>query len=194
MQNFDFHERKNSRPFEQKFDTYDPEFFTRESVHEKEEERHKKKASGILFLVIALCIICFTTGLALGIKYSGGNRKDIVDESTMKAVSGIGQKAAGIISGKQDDAPEKEKKPSYPKEEYPFVIKVGHDYDKQQCQKIAEFLSAKGHQVIVSKTNSSYRLFAGPYKTQPEAKSAMNKISGYEEFSLSSRTKILKRQ
>lgn len=193
MQNFDFYNGNNERNLPPQFDRHDPEFFSQMSkIHSKEEKKNKKRASRMMFFIAALCIISFTTGLAIGIKFAGGQSRQILDKKTFNAVTGIGEKVTNLVnSGKTD------KKPSgtlFPKNEYPFTIRVGNEFDYSESQLIAKYLSSKGHTVILLKNNHLYRIYTGPYKNHTDANASLNKFNGYKKYSLASNAKIIKRQ
>ena len=207
MQNIDFYEGKNLRNNPAQFERIDPEFYPRMAEYNsrandfapRENEKHRKKANRMMFVIIALCIISFTAGLVIGIKFAGGSDRKIVDDKTIQAVSGLSNKVTGLINKdsngtKTADESIKQKENVFPKEDYPFIIKVGSEYDKAESQKIAGFLSSKGHTVILSKTaKDSFKIYIGPFKNQLDAKSSLNKFSGYNEYSIASNSRIVKR-
>ncbi len=191
MQNMDFYNGKNFHEPEQSFGRQDPEYFARISKFQaKEENRMRKKASRIIFIIAALCIMSFTTGLAIGIKFAGGKERQIVDEKTFNAVKDLGTKVSGMFDRKNSEKFTTEK---FPRDKYPYVIKVGSSYDYSDSQKIANFLSVNGHTVIISKKNNRYSLFTGPYRDQERAENVLKKFSMYKQFSLASAAKIHKR-
>lgn len=99
MQNMDFYSRNSARSHPYHLDTTDPEYFARMSdMKHRENERIRKKATGLMSFVIALCIISFTAGLVIGIKFAGGPQKEIVDESTRKAMSSTIRKVSGLLN------------------------------------------------------------------------------------------------
>ena len=192
MQNIDFYDGRNIRDIPVQIDRHDPEYFSRMSkIKHKEEIKNKNKASRILFLIVALSIISFTIGLIIGIKFAGGSERKIIDEDTFKAVTGIGTKVTNLIN--DNKSVEKFKTTTFPKEDYPYVIKIGKSFDKQQSQEAANFLSTEGHTVIISKNNKKFNLFTGPYKIEQEAQDSLKKINDYTKYSLSANTKIIKR-
>ena len=93
MQNIDFYERKNIRVAPPQFlDTHDPEFLPRMAQNTpREMERVRKKASRIFFLITSLCIISFTAGIVIGIKFTGGSQRELMDKKTFNAVADIGR-------------------------------------------------------------------------------------------------------
>lgn len=193
MQNIDFYERKNIRIAPPQFtESYDSEFLPRMAQNTpREMERVRKKASRIFFLVTALCILSFTAGIMLGIKFSGGKERDIVDKKTFTAVADIGKSLPLFAKEKAAEPVSQEK--LFPKSDYPFVIRVLNEYNYETTQKMAGFLSRRGHTVILSKNNTNYRIFIGPYKTSAEADGALKKIAAYQKYSLAENTRIIKR-
>ena len=167
----------------------------------REQDKMAKGAVRIIFIIVALCIISFTTGLALGIKFAGGTNKEIVDQETYQAVTEtvneLGDKVSNLIDKPSifNDPKESVKKETglFSEEDYPYVIKVGQKYDHLMSQKIADFLSEKGHRVILSKKNDLYFIFAGPYPSEDQAKNSLEEINTYKEFLLASNSKIIKR-
>lgn len=193
MQNIDFYERKNIRIMPPQFtDTYDPEYLPRVAQHTpREMDRVRKKASRAFFLVSALCIICFTAGIVIGIKFSGGTQRDIVDKKTFNAVASIG-KSIPFLSGEKQAA--SDARPNmFPKASYPYVIKMTRDNEYAEAQKIASYLSQRGHTVILAKNGSKIRIFIGPYQSADAAREALQKISSYDKYSLAENTRIIKR-
>jgi hypothetical protein len=193
MQNIDFYERKNIRFAPPQFsDNYDPEYLPRMAQHTpREMERVKKKASRIFFLITSLCIMSFTAGILLGTKFTGGSQRAIIDKKTFNAVADMGNTLPLFSKEKPAEAAPKEK--LFPKESYPYVIMVSNEYSHPVSQKIAEFLSRRGHTVIISKNNSLYRIYIGPYKSGADAQKALKKISSYNKYSLAENTRIIKR-
>ncbi len=193
MQNIDFYERKNIRITPPQFsDAYDPEYLPRMAQNTpREMERVRKRASRIFFLITSLCIISFTAGIVIGIKFVGGVQRDLVDKKTYNAVADIG-KGLPLFS-KEKPAESIPQENLFPKRIYPYVIKLASEHDHQMTQKIAGFLSRRGHTVILSKNNSRYRIFVGPYKNSADADEALKKIAAYQKYSLAENTRIIKR-
>jgi hypothetical protein len=193
MQNIDFYERKNIRVMPPQFtDTYDPEYLPRVAQHTpREMERVRKKASRIFFLISALCIISFTAGIVIGIKFTGGTQREIVDKKTFNAVASIGKNFPFMSQEKQAEPDSREN--MFPKGTYPYVIKMNRDYDYAESQKIAGFLSHRGHTVILTKADGRFRIYIGPYKSSEAASEALKKISSYNKYSLAENTRIIKR-
>jgi hypothetical protein len=193
MQNIDFYERKNIRVMPPQFtDTYDPEYLPRVAQNTpREMERVRKKASRAFFLISALCIISFTAGIVIGIKFTGGTQREIVDKKTFNAVASIGKSIPFLNQEKQPAAGSRAD--MFPKTAYPFVIRINQEYDNAESQKIAGFLSHRGHTVILAKNNGKFRIYVGPYKTEEVAGESLKKISSYNKYSLAENTRIIKR-
>lgn len=175
------------------YEKIDTEFFSRTSkVHDMEMERTRKKAVRLLSFVTALIIISFTTGLVMGIKFAGDAERKIVDESTYNAVTNISTRLSDMVK----EAGSASAKPAdmvYPKSDFPYVILVGKDYNEIEFKPVAQYLSSKGHTVIVSKNEGNYRLFTGPYKTEGDARKALSEISLYKEDPFPANAQIIKR-
>jgi hypothetical protein len=192
MQNIDFYERKNIRVVHPQPYALDPEYYPRMAHNSHREiERIRKKATRAFFLISSLCILSFTIGIIIGIKFSGGAQREIVDTKTFNAMTEIGNKFSNLINEKTVKSPEKEN--PFPKKSYPFVIKIRSQYDNASSQKIAAFLSRKGHTVILTKFNDKFRIYIGPYKNAGDAEAALKKISTYKKYSLAENTRIIKR-
>lgn len=193
MQNLDFYSGKIVRNFPPQFSREDPEYFAKlAKINSKEEHKTMRKASRILSLIIALCIISFTAGLVVGIKFASGSNKQIVDEQTREAVTDIGQRVTNFIKdghGTKSNIPENEKK-LFAKEDFPYIIKVGGQFNKTESQQMAGIISGKGHTVILSKDGINFNVFVGPYRNQEEALSSLNKIKTY---SLKNTAVVIKR-
>ncbi|MBN2039273.1 MAG: SPOR domain-containing protein [Spirochaetes bacterium] len=182
MQNYDFYSGKMTRELPPQFSREDPEYFARiANVSSKEESKKIKRASRILSLIIALCIVSFTTGLIVGIKFAAGSNKEIMDRQTKDAVNDIGHKVKELINERNDSSitSSVNDKKMFSKEEYPYVIKIGKEYTKVKSQEIANIISNNGHTVILSKNDSAYKVFVGPYRNQTDARNALKEISSY---------------
>jgi hypothetical protein len=192
MQNIDFYERKNLRAAQPYVDDFDPEYFSRLADNmPREADRKRKKASRTFFLITSLCIISFTAGIVIGIKFAGGSQREIVDKKTFNAVTDIGKKFSNIMTEKSAVSTPRENQ--FPKKNYPYVLKIRSDYDYATSRKIADYLSRKGHTVILTKYDSSYRIYIGPYTNTADAATALKKISGYQKYSLAENLHIIKR-
>ena len=192
MQNMDFYEGRHLRDIPSQFDRVDPEYFTRGSMlNGRDQDFHRKKATGMFTIITALVIISFTTGLVIGIKFAGGSERKIVDDRTMNAVSNISARMSEAI--KDTASQGKPASEVYPKAEYPFVIQLSKEYAEGEIKTVAQFLSAKGHTVIVSQNNGAFRIFTGPYKTEVDAKKSLSEISLYKQYAISTNAQIVKR-
>lgn len=202
MQNFDYYSGNAHTHDQPDFVVRDPEYFSRIARHHQTEGvRRKDKATRFLSLVLGLCIVSFTSGLIVGIKFGGGKDKEIVDPTTRKAMNDIGSRMSHMAKAKDENgsgeaatadsetdlsdstaqkAPESATK-SFPKEIYPYVIRIGNKFSAQNSQEIADYLSSKGHTVIISKHEDFYRIYVGPYKEKSSAESALNRINYYTD-------------
>ncbi len=195
MQNIDFYSGPGARDLPPQFESKDPEYFSRMSgVHTKDQEKAKKRASRVIFLISALCIVCFTTGLAIGIKFAGGSKTPIVDDATYNAMNNISKKVSDLVKPSRVEAATRTS--SFPAAEYPYAIKIGASYSENEARKIASYLSKKGHTVILSKaaTKGNLKIYTGPYKTINYARSGLKKLDSYNKFSLSANARIVKRK
>ncbi len=193
MQNIDLYSGKTLRDFPPQFSREDPEYFARlANIHTKEEHKNMKKASRLLSLIISLCIISFTAGLIIGIKFAAGSNKQIMDQQTKDAVTNIGQKFSNLIKDNPDASSNlySNEKKLFAKEDFPYVIRIVKQYNKAQSQEIAGVISSHGDTVILSKDNGNYKIFVGPYRNHEEAIEALNKIKSY---SIKSSAVIIKR-
>ena len=182
MQNLDFYSGKVVRDFPPQFSREDPEYFARLARNNsKEEHKSMRKASRILSLIIALCIVSFTTGLVVGIKFASGSNKQIVDQQTREAVTGLSQRVSNLIKenpGSTSSSAETEKK-LFSKDEFPYIIKIGNQFSRSESQQIAGIISGQGHTVILSKDDGAYKIFVGPYRNQDNALESLKKIRTY---------------
>ncbi len=176
MQNYDLYSRKAVRDFPREFNRTDPEYFTSfNSFTPHEEHKGIKKASWTLSLIFALCIISFTAGLIIGIKFSSGSDKKLVDPKTKETMTGIGSKVATLIGNNKASNQNK----LFDRAVFPYIIKVGDYFNKQQSQEIANELSGYGHRVIVSNDGGKYKLYTGPYQSLEIAKKSLDIINSY---------------
>ncbi len=182
MQNLDFYSGKIVRDIPPQFSRDDPEYFAKLArVNSKEEHRTMTKASRMLSLIIALCIISFTAGLVIGIKFTSGFNKQIVDQQTKEAVTDIGQRVSGFIKenpGVRSNFDESEKK-LFAREDFPYIIRIGKQFSRSESQQIAGIISGYGHTVILSKDGGAYKVFVGPYRNQEEAIEGLKKLKTY---------------
>jgi len=192
MQNIDFYEGSSLRRVPAQLNVPDPEYFSKMSAHYNvQEEKNRKRASRMIFLIVALCIISFTTGLVLGIKFAAGSEREIIDDSTLNAVTGIKDRLNDLF--KDSSYKISLKKERFPKNEYPFVIKIGMQFNFEESKKIATTLSGKGHTVILTKSNDGYKVYTGPYRSKTEAEESMQKIVEMQSYLLTKNFIILKR-
>lgn len=197
MQNIDFYNGKRMKNIPPQFNVQDPEYFTRAAnIHHREQEKTRRKASRMLSLIIALCIISFTAGLIIGIKFASGSKKEIVDERTRQAVSSFGNNVKNLIrENPLKDTVNKltTRSKLFPKKDFPYVIRVGKEFDKANSQKIASFLSNRGHTVIISKNKKNFNIYTGPYRTSDEAQSSIKSIRNYPKPDWFPEVRIVKR-
>jgi len=200
MQDLDLYTGKQNALYNApRFESPDPEYFSRMNDHvHREDLRVRKRASRIIAFVAGLCIVSFTAGLVIGIKFAGGADKSLVDPRTKKAVAELGQKVSGVSdqtsaqTGTDLAAQSNNASSTYPKTEYPFVIRLGSEFAKEKADEIASFLSSKGHIVVLSKNGSSFKVYAGPFRTMESAEISLQKIRGYNDNRWQN-TMILKR-
>ena len=194
MQNIDYYSGKNIRDISPQINTQDPEYFTRlASMQFKEDEKNKRRANRMISFIIALCIVSFTLGLVVGIKFASGSKKEIIDEGTRNAVSNIGNKVSKFINKDSMEKGSSLNKRLFPLEEFPYVIRVGKQFSKARSQEVANYLSNKGHTVIISKNNKIYRIYIGPYRNHSEAEISLKNISSYSSNRFFSNLGIFKR-
>lgn len=192
MQNMDFYDGRNLRNVPPQFDKADPEYFSRATRSiEKEYDRNHKKAVRLLTIITALIILAFTTGLVVGIKFAGGADRKIVDDKTYNTMNNISSKMSDFV--KDLAGSNKQANKLYPKEEYPFVIQLGKEYNETDTKTVAQFLSSKGHTVIVSQNKENFKIYTGPYKTETEARRTLSEISLYKQSAFSGNAQIIKR-
>lgn len=192
MQNFDFYSGKIARDFQPQFSREDPEYFGRLSDFPiKEDHKGIKKASSLLSLILTLCILSFTAGLIIGIKFVSGSNKELLDKQTKEAVTDIGHRVANLTKEIPDNKSDKtNEKKLYAKEEFPYIIKIGNQFNKSQSQEIAGIISNHGQTVILLKNEGNYKIYVGPYKNQEDAFESLKKI---KTFSIKGNAEIIKR-
>ncbi len=192
MQNMDFYDGRHLRDLPPQFDKFDSEYFSRTSGSvERENEKSRRKATRIITIIGALIIISFTAGLVIGIKFAGGAERKIVDDHTLSAMTNIGDKMSDMVKDVTGNA--KPANQIYPKVEFPFVIQLGKEYSETDLKPVAQFLSSKGHTVIVSKNKMNFKIFTGPYKTEADARKSLSEISLYKQYAISTNAQIIKR-
>lgn len=188
----DFFDGRHLRDLPPQFDKFDSEFFSRTSgTVDRENDRARQKATRMLTIIAALVIISFTTGLVLGIKFAGGSERKIVDDRTLNAMNNIGEKMSDVVKDVTGNA--KPANQLYPKIDYPYVIQLGQEYSEIDLKPVAQFLSSKGHTVIVSKNNQNFKIFTGPYRTETDARKSLSEISLYKQYAISTNAQIIKR-
>lgn len=187
-----------------RFEAPDAEYFTRinDSI-QSSEHKSRKHATRIFSIVTGLCIVSFTAGLIIGIKFAGGKDKPLIDPHTQKAISGLASTTANTPAGVTQASVETSAQSAaqasqttvaaaYPKAEFPFVIRIGGDITKDKADEAAAFLSGKGHTVILSKNGQTFRLFSGPFRTMESAEISLQKIRSYGD-SRFAHTQVIKR-
>ena len=178
------------------FTAYESDFFNR--VKEKppvEHGRFSKKASRIIFVIAAICIVSFTTGLVLGLKFAGGKNTPIVDEATSELISKGVSSVSNIMN--KDSGQTK----SYPVSEFPFLLRIGNSYTKDKATEVANYVHtkgyvAKGSVVFLPKdkgNGSLYNIYVGPYKSESEARQSKQKFDADGKFTASNHINIIKR-
>jgi len=195
MQNIDLYEGRHLREYPPQFDRYDKfdmEYFSKKpGISERESERSHKRATKIITFIGALIIISFTAGLAVGIKFGSGGERKIVDEHTLNAVNSIGEKVFDTVKDIKSNL--KPTNQAYPSNEYPFAIQLAKEYSEADLKPVTQFLSSKGHRVIVAKSNQNFKVFTGPYKNEADAKKSLSEISLYKQHEFSANAQIIKR-
>jgi hypothetical protein len=180
MQDIDFYSGRSNHNYPQRFEGNDPEFYTRAAKSlVPDHERNQKRASRLLFLISALCIISFTTGLVIGIKVSGNSQRELIDRKTYNKMTDISKRVTTMINA-EGGSQSIQKENLYPRQTYPFVIRIGSEYEKEKTQEIAHYLSRRGHTIILSKSNSNFRVYVGPYKSNTDAENALQTIHSYK--------------
>jgi len=201
MQNIDLYSgsSKNAHKMPQ-FTIYESDFFNR--VREKpsaEQERFSKKASRIIFVIAALCIVTFTTGLVVGLKFAGGKNTPIVDETTSELISrGVSSVSTSVSNIMNRDS---ERNRSYPASEFPFMLRVGTAYTEEKARELANYIYTKGYVAKGSvvflpkdKENSKlHNIYVGPYKSESEVRQSKQKFDTDNTFTASNNVYIIKR-
>jgi hypothetical protein len=217
MQNFDYYHGSTHYQEQPEFVARDPEYFSRMARnHQKEGVKKRNKATRFLSFVLALCIVSFTTGIIVGMKFTGGDQQEIVDPATKQAMSDIGTKVNNLtneneittetatedVSSGSENSTSTEVSTStstsstsrsYPKELFPYVIRIGNKYSKVNAEQIADYLSSKGHTVILSQHEDFFRVYTGPYKEKSSAQVALNRINYYTDNKYFHSAMVLKR-
>jgi preprotein translocase subunit SecF len=193
MQNIDFYEGKNIYFSPNPASGIPPrEFIYNYQQFDNTPSKTKSRnASRIIFMITALCIVSFTAGLVLGIKFAGGTEREIIDKSTFNIMSDAGSKVSSMLSSKINGIPSA--KAMFPKHEYPFAIKINPVEGNENIQKIASYLNHNGHTVILAKNKDFYQIYLGPYKDFREAQAQLKNIASLEKYSLAKTSRIIKR-
>ena len=187
MQNFDYFSGVPDRPYNSPYENREIDLLVKNNsanfMHN--EDKQKRKAGFLAFLLCTLVIVSFTGGLAVGLKY-GDKDKPIIDEATQHRISNIKAKVSSNRGSSTLDSNKEQTgktQKSYPASDYPFAIRIAGEFDKKTTLNIAETLSEKGYTVILSQVDSSnkYRLFVGPYKTQTEAFKILKMLDANED-------------
>jgi len=196
MQNIDLYSGNNNTYKMPPPVTHGADFFSK--MREKtpvEQDRLSKKTSRIIFVIAALCIVTFTTGLVVGLKFAGGKNTPIVDETTSELIS------KGVSSVSNMINKDSGKTGSYPASEFPFLLRIGTSYTKDKATELANYIYVKGYVAKGSvvflpkdKENSSlYNVYVGPYKSESEAKQSKQKFGADNKFTASNNINIIKR-
>ena len=197
MQNMDLYSGHSNNAHKMpSFTVYESDFFNR--VREKplvEQDRFSKKASRIIFIIAALCIVTFTTGLVVGLKFAGGKNTPIVDPATSELISKGVSSVSNMMS--KDSGQTK----SYPVSEFPFLLRIGSSYTKDKATELANYVHTKGYVAKGSvvflpkdKGNSNlYNIYVGPYKSESEVKQSKQKFDTDSKFTASNNINIIKR-
>lgn len=184
MQNFDFYSH-NKHPYSE-YNAQDYlEYTVPQNYSPHTRSTSQKKAHGMLAIIIALIIMSFTAGLVVGIKFAGGQSKPIIDPQTKAALNNAAQKAKTLVEPQQ--------KPQFPKTEYPYAIKIGNSFTKDEATALAGTLSKTGQRIIVAKNKDQYTVYAGPYTSLQEAKKSLKIIMAQSKNGNFSNAIILKR-
>ena len=184
MQNFDFHSN-NKNPYAD-YNAQDYREYTipqNYSTHSRTFSQ--KKAHRMLTIIIALIIMSFTAGIVVGIKFAGGHSKPIIDPHTKVALNNAAQKAKTLVEPKQQS--------QFPKSEYPYAIKIGNAFTKDDATTLAGKLSKTGQRIIIAKSKEQYSVYAGPYASLQDAKKSLKIIMEQSKNGNFSNAIILKR-
>jgi hypothetical protein len=193
MQNFDFFTGMPDRSYNPSYENREIDFLVKNNSSNfiNDKDKQKNKVAFMAFVLCTVAIIAFTGGLVVGLKY-GGKDKPIIDETTQRSINNLKAKVTSTFeSDKEEYIKEKS---SFPAGDYPFAIRISGEFDMKNSQNIAEVLSAKGHTVILSKTDSSkYKVFVGPYKTHDEASKILKTLDTNEDTKHLAKMNIIKR-
>lgn len=187
MQDFDLYVKKQGGFSPAYYENPDIEYHSRGADVIRNNDKKQGNFNRTLTIAAALCIISFTAGMVVGIKFAGDPNKPIVDEKTMQAVNDL----KSLVSKNPDQI--QNTSDVYPKEEYPFAIKISEPMSLDRSKSAADALSKKGHTVILAKSGEDYNLFIGPFKTKETAESSLQKIREYKEYTFCRDSVVIKR-
>ncbi|HON78429.1 MAG TPA: SPOR domain-containing protein [Spirochaetota bacterium] len=197
MQNIDFYDGNSAKNINKSAPFQDAEYYTRmDAVNRKEVDRNRKKASRMMSFIVGLCIISFTTGLVVGIKFTSGPQAQIVDPETRKAVSHLRDRVTNMVNAAPVTAAAKQVEAGqkvFPRSRFPFVLRMGSEFTERKSRDIAKYLSERGHTVILSKTNNAYRVYIGPYENRETAEISLKQVQKYPRGSLFAGLQIVRR-
>ncbi len=199
MQNIDFYDGRNARILNQPLNMQEAEYYTRmDALHRSEADKNRHRASRMMSFIIGLCIISFTAGLVIGIKFASGSKAEIVDPQTRQAVMNIRERVSGMMTGTNaaaaaNETDSKSRSDVFPRDEFPFVIRLNGKYDESRSKEIASLLSKRGHTVILSRQHRDFKIYVGPFRTQAVAETSLKKIGEYSEKAMFSGMQIVKR-
>jgi preprotein translocase subunit SecF len=193
MQNIDFYSGKETRVMNNSAMLHDADNVARlDAMYRKEAYKNNKRASRMLSLIIALCIISFTTGLVMGLKFANGSNAAIIDSQTASALSTMRSRVSSMMK-QEEQVTKNAPKAVFPKEEYPFVIRINRNFNEKESKEIAQFLSKNGHTVIISQKNQHYKLYVGPYKAQADVDAAVKVLRDYRKKNWFDKMEAVKR-
>ena len=136
MQNIDFYENKNIRTIPPQYNINEQDYFqTNPPNSNQEQEKNKKRASRMILFITSLCIISFTVGIVIGIKFAGGAKHEIVDQKTFSAVTNISNRVTNLLKNDKPIKKIKDESERFPKNLYPYVIKIGDSHYNQNSKK-----------------------------------------------------------
>ena len=197
MQNIDFYDGNSAKNINKSAPFQDAEYYTRmDAVNRKEVDRNRKKASRMMSFIVGLCIISFTTGLVVGIKFTSGPQAQIVDPETRKAVSHLRDRVTNMVNAAPVSVQKQQTESGqkvFPRSRYPFVLRMDGKFTERKSRDIAKYLSGKGHTVILSKINNSYHIYVGPYEDRGAAESSLKQVRQYPRGNLFTGLQIVRR-
>ncbi len=189
MQNIDLYTGPSEKP-ELPGKKFEPVFYSAAVAESspREKDRSVQKANRTLFAIIVTGVICFTAGFIAGAKHSG-NQTQMIDDTTYEALGNLKDKVSGFVAEKTEGG-----KQTFPVADFPYLVRIGQELTIDKAKGTAEFLSSRGHRVILTGSDSSCKIYTGPYKTLDEAQSALKKIDSCIEFQLAGNTGIIRRK